>query len=729
MQQIWNLSLRTMATIKTVALKFIIVISLCLVFVNNAKGQYATNQWDNYTWINPLPQGNTLNAVVFADENIVFAAGNNGTVLRSIDKGDSWEILNTNVSTKLLGLHFLNTQFGVASGIEGTVIVTTNGGNSWSDISPNSTEILYDVHFTDEQTGIVCGSAGNIFRTIDGGTSWQSLNYGSELDLFSIEFPTNDTGYIVGGNLSGYILKSTDKGMSWTIIDSIPYNELRTIDCINADTIYIAGESGYIGMSTNGGYDWIQLVNSYGLHRIDDIHFINKQTGFCCTRYGAVLRTVDGGNDWVEMNTPDNSELYSTGSNSEDNVIIVGKWGFMIRSTDHGTSFSKISEGDIMTLAVFAQYQGTISAIGFGCRIFTEDGGANWETQYLTSFEDAIDFHFPDSAIGYAMNDQHIFKTINGGVSWTIVGITPDRSGKDRYSVINGIYMVTDNHGFIYGGGESNGGGTWATLYETWDGEHWTEVYCPLKREIWDCEFVDEYEGYLMDNTGLYKTTNSGQGWFILEIPLDMSYLQMVYFYNKSTGFLIGKAGWKSYILKTSSGGNDWEIVYEHDGFYPLGITFINHYTGYITMSSGKVLQTNDGGISWDWISTCTGHSLFGIYPLTDSSGFLLGAGGTMISYGEINLGTSDYSWEENLEIEIYPNPASNEVNIRSSLFGPRSSVFIYDMFGRLMDEIMVPQDQEESLVDVSGYPEGIYIAVLRNDSGIIGRRKFVVAR
>jgi hypothetical protein len=45
------------------------------------------------------------------------------------------------------------------------------------------------------------------------------------------------------------------------------------------------------------------------------------------------------------------------------------------------------------------------------------------------------------------------------------------------------------------------------------------------------------------------------------------------------------------------------------------------------------------------------------------------------------------------------------------------------------MDEIIVPSGQEESQVDVSGYPDGVYIAVLKNKEKILGREKFVVKR
>ena len=91
----------------------------------------------------------------------------------------------------------------------------------------------------------------------------------------------------------------------------------------------------------------------------------------------------------------------------------------------------------------------------------------------------------------------------------------------------------------------------------------------------------------------------------------------------------------------------------------------------------------------------------------------------------------------EYFRFKIYPNPSSHYLNIRYPILRQaqdrssdiRDLIFIYDMFGRLMDEIIVPSGQEESRVDISNYPDGIYVAVLRNEEKILGREKFVVKK
>lgn len=88
----------------------------------------------------------------------------------------------------------------------------------------------------------------------------------------------------------------------------------------------------------------------------------------------------------------------------------------------------------------------------------------------------------------------------------------------------------------------------------------------------------------------------------------------------------------------------------------------------------------------------------------------------------------------ENEAFLLYPNPASSALNCRLQIASPafgmadcRSSLFIYDMFGRKQEEIQITKGQKQVQIDVSSYSPGIYLAVLKNKKTILGQRKFVV--
>jgi hypothetical protein len=93
---------------------------------------------------------------------------------------------------------------------------------------------------------------------------------------------------------------------------------------------------------------------------------------------------------------------------------------------------------------------------------------------------------------------------------------------------------------------------------------------------------------------------------------------------------------------------------------------------------------------------------------------------------------------EEPVEIlEIYPNPASNEIHCRLSIgfaelrcapvVDCRFGIDIYDMWGRRMIEIDIPKGRQETQINISAFPPGIYFAVLRSGREILDRKKFMV--
>lgn len=57
----------------------------------------------------------SINAVHFANESTGFAVGNNGTIIRTTDGGDSWIVQNSNVTHNLTSVHFVSQNQGVCS--------------------------------------------------------------------------------------------------------------------------------------------------------------------------------------------------------------------------------------------------------------------------------------------------------------------------------------------------------------------------------------------------------------------------------------------------------------------------------------------------------------------------------------------------------------------------------------------------------------------------------------
>lgn len=105
--------------------------------------------------------GPMLNSIDFAGASQAYIVGDKGTLLKTTDTGDSWNALNLpfsiNDSTDLLGVNFLNVDFGIAVGKAGKMLVYQNPlpvlpvatTLNASDISANSARLNGLVSATD----------------------------------------------------------------------------------------------------------------------------------------------------------------------------------------------------------------------------------------------------------------------------------------------------------------------------------------------------------------------------------------------------------------------------------------------------------------------------------------------------------------------------------------------------------------------------------------------------
>src|SRR5437879_8145556 len=133
----------------------------------------------HWVWQNPLPQGNTLYGVSFTDANTGTATGDNGTIVRTSDGGDSWSIQSSGTTNTLYGVSLTDADHGTAVGASGTILRTTDGGKAWSSQTSGTTNGLLAVSFTDANTGTAVGENGTIVRTTDGGNTWGGQTSGT----------------------------------------------------------------------------------------------------------------------------------------------------------------------------------------------------------------------------------------------------------------------------------------------------------------------------------------------------------------------------------------------------------------------------------------------------------------------------------------------------------------------------------------------------------------------
>ncbi len=215
---------------------------------------------------------NCLKNTPAADTAVTFGAGDNGTIVRSLDEGMTWTVLNSSVTRNLNGIDFQNMNAIIAVGDSGLIIKSTNGGNSWNQLSSGVTKNLNSVYIVNSFFSIVAGDGGTLLRTSNGGTTWEDMSFAdtttnlNKIGLMGTWFFGNILG-IVGDN--GILYQSTNY-TNWNLISTGTSEDLYDIRFKNSGSGFVTGENGTVRYTIDGGLQWYSdpFLNSLTTERI-----------------------------------------------------------------------------------------------------------------------------------------------------------------------------------------------------------------------------------------------------------------------------------------------------------------------------------------------------------------------------------------------------------------------------------------------------------------------------
>ncbi len=125
------------------------------------------------------------------------------------------------------GLSAVNNQVAWASGSGGTVLRTINGGITWADVSvPASDSVQFrDIEAFNADTAIVMGvaSPAKFYKTVDGGQSWKLMYFNEHPQVFfdAMGFWDTQNGIAFSDAIEGHlvIITTTDGGNNWKEIN------------------------------------------------------------------------------------------------------------------------------------------------------------------------------------------------------------------------------------------------------------------------------------------------------------------------------------------------------------------------------------------------------------------------------------------------------------------------------------------------------------------------------
>ncbi len=202
----------------------------------------------------PSPTRATLTGVFFADPRNGWAVGHLGTILRTIDAGESWQPLAAGLDREsvLLDVLFLNAAEGFAVGAYGLCLRTTDGGATWTRLEPQTDQFHFNqiVRAPDGALFLV-GEAGTLLRSRNGGLAWEPVPPPYEGSLFGLVALAD--GQLLVHGLRGHVFRSTNGGAGWlpvaTPVPTLLMHGLR----LRNGLVILAGQSGNFFVSRDRG--------------------------------------------------------------------------------------------------------------------------------------------------------------------------------------------------------------------------------------------------------------------------------------------------------------------------------------------------------------------------------------------------------------------------------------------------------------------------------------------
>ena len=305
------------------AVRFYFYILLCSIFL--FAGQVCAEELE---WQNPLPQGNSLNAVLSLSSNDVYAVGNNGTIMHY--DGNIWERMPSGTTNNLGSIWGITSNNLFAVGNNGTIIHFN--GSTWSPLSSETTSNLTQVWGTSGNDVFAVGEKGTILHY--DGAVWTSMKNDINNDIRGIWGVSSTEVYAVGFN--GMILRYD--GTSWRLTNSRSNKDLLGVWGTSSTNIFAVGYTGT--MLHFDGISW-NIMNSATRNDLLGIWGSSSKNIYATGDAGTILHF--NGITWSPMTSNKTNTICGLGGASDNSIYAVGS-GEIVLSYEGSQWISKIND-------------------------------------------------------------------------------------------------------------------------------------------------------------------------------------------------------------------------------------------------------------------------------------------------------------------------------------------------------------------------------------------------
>lgn len=279
-------------------------------------------------------------------------------------------------------ISFADAQHGWYGTGKGDLFATADGGDSWTKVASKPGTFIRALGFVDAKTGYI-GNVGTeyypgvtdttpLYRTDDGGVTWAPVNLGGKTiaGVCAIDILRTSRIYqgvlepriviTAAGRVGGPtgIIRSTDSGKSWTVIDmgdkagmilDVKFLDEQTGLVFASTSRDSATTNGLILRTTDGGKTWTEVYRgTRPAELIWKASFVSAKIGYATvqsydpTRTTQVIaKTVDGGKSWTELPMVENAAARQFGIGFVDALHgWVGTMAGGYYTADGGKSFT-----------------------------------------------------------------------------------------------------------------------------------------------------------------------------------------------------------------------------------------------------------------------------------------------------------------------------------------------------------------------------------------------------
>jgi photosystem II stability/assembly factor-like uncharacterized protein len=286
---------------------------------------------------------------------------------------------------------------------------------------------------------------------------------------------------------------------------------LNSVYFIDANTGFVAADNGYILRTTNGGSNW-SLINTGSGTKLYQILFVNSTTGFTGTLTNTI-RTSDGGTTW-NISINGGGTIMSFVDQNTGYALKYGSfYDTVSKTTNSGLNWTFVSQLGAPGLFIWTKIWfinlttgyagGSISTIhAAGSYIYkTTDSGNNWTSvhgNYGMYYAASYDIYFLNDMLGFSLdnvlNSYYFNKTTNAGQNWVIINIQQ----------MNSVRFTDANNGWLCG---PNG----SILHTTNGGTNWVSQLSGVSVQLNELYMLNQNTGWIVGNSGIIlKTTDGG---------------------------------------------------------------------------------------------------------------------------------------------------------------------------------------------------------------------------